>query len=186
MCEFKALGLSWPPRGWEQLRHIKKTTGQSVTKDPALARVAGLAYAIEPIPFYKGKKIRSIVYSIEITGWEYTIHNDSREFPVLSFLLQERPDRSAPKDFYISDLKTMAHPIRITERSVHRALMAASFMIKQINGDKVPNIGKILRLYKIHPSQRSLYDIDNARSDSLYCGLPYIMGDGKKDQSETY
>lgn len=185
MCKFKSLGLSWPPRGWEQLRHIEYTTGQSVTKDPALALVTGLSYNIEPIPFFKGKKVKTIVYSIDIGGWEYTIHNDSREYPILSFLLQERPDRSAPKDFYISSLKSMSQTIRITERSVHRGLMAANFLIKQINGGKVPDTEKILRLYKIHPAQRSLYDVDNARADSLHCGLPYVAGKEKKDRTES-
>ena len=148
-----------------------------------MARVTGLTYRIEPLPFYKGKKVRATVYAVEISGWEYTIHNESREYPVLSFLLQERPDSSAPKDFYISELKTMAQPVRVTERSAHRGVMTANFLIKQINGGKVPDTNRILMLYKIHPAQRSLYDIDNSRPDSLYCGLPYVGND--KDRSES-
>lgn len=183
MCEFKTLGMSWPPRGWEQLRHIENSNGQAIVKDPALARVTGLAYNIEPLSFYKGRKVKTTVYAVEVTGWEYTIHNESREYSILSFLLQEKPDQSAPKDFYISNLKTNGQPIRVTERSAHRGVMAANFLIKQINGGKVPDTNRILMLYKIHPAQRSLYDIDNSRPDSLYCGLPYVGLD--KDKSES-
>ena len=183
MCAFKELELSWPPRGWEQLCAIENSTGQAIVKDPLLALVTGLAYNIEPLPFYKGTKISGPVYFVEITGWEYTIHNESREYSVLSFLLQERPDSLSPKEFYISDLKTMGQLVRVTERSAKRCVTAVNFLIKQINGGKVPDTERILMLYKIHPAQRSLYDVDNSRPDSLCCGLPYAGIE--KDKSES-
>ena len=174
MCRFKTLGMSWPPRGWDQLRHIKASEGQSVIKDPASARVYGLSYMIEPLPYSLGKKINKAIYLIEIEGWEYNIHNDSREYPILSFILQERPDDDAPKDFYISALKAMSLQLRVTERSAHRAFMAANFLMKQIANNQVPDAERILRLYKIHPLQRALYETDSTRADSLHCGLPFI------------
>ncbi len=80
MCRFEALGVSWPPRGWKQLRHIEKTSGQAITKDPASAQVTGLVYNIEPAPIYRDSNTRLIAYDIQIDGWEYTIHNESREY----------------------------------------------------------------------------------------------------------
>jgi hypothetical protein len=183
MCEFKTLGVSWPPRGWEQLRHIKISTGQAVSKDPVLAKVTGLSYNIEPVPYYKGKKIKSTIYAVEVLGWEYTIHNESREYSVISFLLQERPHLSAPKEFYISDLKTMGQSVIVTERSAHRSLLATNFFIKQIISGKVPETERVLMLYKIHPVQRSLYEINNVRTDSLYCGLPQAILERNKNES---
>lgn len=174
MCKFKALGISWPPRGWEQLATIEETQGQAIVKEPASARVAGLTYHIEPVPVYQKNNKRIFVYSLQIDGWEYNIHNESREYPVLSFMFQERSDKNAPKNFYISDIKTQARPVIVTERSAHRSMMAALFMIKQIAAAQVPDAERILRLYKIHPTQRSLYEIDNVRRDSLFCGLPYV------------
>lgn len=183
MCKFKALGISWPPRGWEQLRTIQQTTAQAITKDPASARVAGLTYDVETLPVYQKNNKRAFVYAIQIDGWEYTINNESREFPILSFMLQERPDKSMSKHFHMSDIKTKSRPIGLTERSAHRSLMAALFMMKQIVCGQVPDADRVLRLYKIHPSQRSLYEIDNERHDSLYCGLPYICIDGNESES---
>ena len=184
MCKFETLGISWPPKGWEHLKVIYRSSGQSLSKDPRSACVNGLSYQIEPLALYNKNQQRSFVYAVQIEGWEYAINNDSREFQVLSFMLRERPDENAPKDFYISDIKVNARPLRVTERSAHRVLMAAQFMIKQIDSDLVPETERILRLYKIHPSQRSLYDIDNTRADSLYCGLPYA-GVSKKDGEES-
>lgn len=183
MCRFKALGVSWPPRGWKQLGYIETSSGQAISKDPLSARVTGLVYNIEPSPVYRKNSTRIFVYSVRIDGWEYTIHNESREYPVLSFSLQERLDPDVPKDFYISDIRTKSRVIRITERSAHRSLMAALFMMKQINNAQVPDIERVLRLYKIHPSQRSLYEIDNVRHDSLYCGLPYVGLDDSGSES---
>lgn len=183
MKEFKKLGLSWPPRGWNIFDHIEKVSGQSIAKDPQKAKVTGLAYRIEPLPYFRGKNAKAVAYNIEITGWEYTIHNESREYPVLSFLLKERPCKSAPREFYIADMKTMTMPLRITQRSAHRITMATNFLIKKINGGIVPDVERVLMLYKVHPAQRSLYDIDNARSDSLHCGLPYVAGDESKSET---
>lgn len=183
MCKFEALGISWPPRGWEQLSTIEKTSGQAIIKEPASARVAGLTYNIEPIPVYQKDNQRVFCYALQIDGWEYTIHNDSREYPILSFMFQERPDPAVPKSFYISDIKSKARPVIVTERSAHRSMMAALFMIKQINNSLVPDTERVLRLYKIHPTQRSLYEIDNERRDSLFCGLPYVCVENESEKA---
>lgn len=165
MCKFKALGISWPPQGWDQLEHIKNSNGQSLSKDPASAMVTGLSYNIEPIPVYQKNRAANadptFVYAVQIDGWEYNIHNESREYPVLSFMLQARTDPSCPKESYLSNIKTQARPLHLTSRSARRAMIAALFIMKQINSGQVPDAERILRLYKIHPTQRSLYEIDN-------------------------
>lgn len=171
MCKFKKLNVSWPPLGWEQLRAIKTSSAQAILKDPASARVLGLTYNIEPLPLYLKSKERVFVYDIQIEGWEYNIQNESREFPVLSFTLRSRPNGKSPKNYYISNIKVKARPLTLTERSAHRAYMAALFMMKQIISSQVPDSERILKFYKIHPTQKSLYEIDNERMDSNACGL---------------
>lgn len=183
MCKFKNLGVSWPPKGWDVFNQIDQSFGQSLTKDPMSAKVSGLTYVIEPVPLYTETLERRYIYSVRIEGWDYNIHNESREYSILSFILKDRSDTTLPKSYFISDIKTLHRPIRLCERSAHRALMAALFLMKQINSDSVPDVKRILRLYKIHPSQRSLYDIDNVRTDSLFCGLPYARLEG--DETET-
>jgi hypothetical protein len=180
MCKFKTLGLSWPPKGWDKLSYISRSCAQAISKDPLSARVTGLSYNIEPCPTSAGR----YVYAFSIEGWEYNIYNESIEFPVLSFLLRERPDSKPSKSYYISEIKTQARALRLTERSAHRILMATAFFIKQIDSDQVPDFERILKLYKIHPNQRSQYNIDSERYDSLYCGLPFI--EATKIESEAF
>lgn len=183
MCKFKNLGVSWPPRGWDIFNQIDQSYGQSLMKDPMSAKVSGLIYTIEPVPLYTETLERRYVYEVRLEGWDYNIHNESREYSILSFMLKERGDATLPKSYFVSDIRTLSRPVRLTERSAHRALMAAMFLMKQINSDSVPDVKRILRLYKIHPTQRSLYEIDNARTDSLFCGLPQLRQ--RADETET-
>ena len=183
MCKFKALGVSWPPQGWEQLGHIQKSNGQAIVKDAASAMVTGLSYNIEPLPVYQKNNERIFVYAMQIDGWEYNIHNESREYPILSFMLQERLNRSAPKNLYISDIKTNSRPVYVTERSAHRVMIATLFIIKQINSGQVPDVERILRLYKIHPSQRSLYEINNDGPDIVAGCAPFICLEDHESES---
>ena len=171
MCKFKTLGVSWPPKGWKQFKDIDRSHGQAISKDPASAIVTGMSYIVEPLPVYQKNDLRSFVYAIHIEGWDYNIYNESCEYPILSFICKERPEDSASKHYYISDIKSRARSVRITQRSAHRSFMAALFMMKQINSGQVPDAERILRLYKIHPTQRSLYDYDMERTDSLFCGI---------------
>jgi hypothetical protein len=171
MCKFKTLGVSWPPKGWKKFEKIEYSQGQAILKNPTSAIVTGMSYSVEPVPVYLKNNRRVYAYAVQIEGWDYNIYNESCEYPVLSFMLYERPNSTAPKHFYISKLKTQAQPLKITQRSAHRAFMAALFMMKQINSGKVPEAERILRLYKIHATQRNLYDVDRGRRDSLFCGI---------------
>ena len=170
MCKFKTLGVPWPPKGWEQLSIIKKTGAQTIHKDPVSAVVTGLSYTIDPCPHLLGPNHRRFSYQFSLMEWNYNIYNESGEYPVLSFTLWDRPEKG-PKHYYMSDIRTQARPLALTHRSAQRTYMAALFLMKQINSDIVPDTERLLRLYKIHPSQRSLYEIDNERQDSLFCGL---------------
>lgn len=182
MTKFKSLGLSWPPRGWESLGHIEHTKFEAVKKEPATACVLGATYKIEIFPFRRKDNRLTVLYDIEINGWEFNIYNESREYQFLSIMLTDLPHKLAPKEYYSSSIKTMLQPMRITQRSVERSIIAAASMMRQIEKGIVPECEKILKLYKIHPSQRSLYDFDFARGDSLQCGLPEVKIFNGKDE----
>lgn len=171
MSRNNILGTSWPPRGWEELCHVKNLQAQALVKDPVRASIIGIHYKIDPIPVYLKNNKRSYVYHLNISGWNYSIQNESHEYQILSFYFQECFNASLSKDNFISDIKTKSRPLFLNERSATRSLMAAIFMIKQIESGQVPDYNRILRLYKIHPSQRSLYELDYRREDSLNCGL---------------
>ncbi len=171
MCKFKNLGVSWPPKGWKQLGDLESTYGQAILKNPASALVTGLSYLIEPIPIVKADDQRGYDYVVNVSGWEYNIYNESREYSILSYVLHERTETQLPKHIYMSDLKAKAQSLPVVKRSCHRIFMASLFLMKQISINQVPETDRILKLYKIHPAQRSLYNDVEHRDDSLYCGL---------------
>jgi hypothetical protein len=173
MCKFKTLGVSWPPKGWKQFETIKYSSGQAILKNPASALVTGISYHVEPIPVYSKENIRRYIYAVKINGWDYNIYNESREYSVLSYVLHEKENSAAPKYLHISDVKTQAQALEITERSAHRVFMSALFMIKQIESGVVPEVERVLKLYKIHPTQRHLYEGDAKHQNSL---LPELTG----------
>lgn len=182
MCKFKNLGVAWPPEGWNTLQDIDQTYGQAILKNPVSAIVTGLSYVIEPVPIYKSSA-RTYYYAVNITGWDYNIYNESCEYPVLSFIFHDKPASKAPKHYYMSELKTQAQSLILTERSAHRIYMAALFLMKQITSGQVPDIERILKLYKIHPTQRDAYQINPERHDSLFCGLPNIESNLNKKET---
>ena len=64
----------------------------------------------------------------------------------------------------MSNIKVNARGLKANERSTQRSFMAALFIIRQIEKGQVPETGRVLRLYKIHPSQHSLYDLNEKRA----------------------
>ncbi len=172
MGQSNQLEEHWPPSGWRAFEDIDKSHGQTMLKDPANALIKGFSYDVQPVQTFRTENHQSFfTYELRIRGWEYNIQNESRELSILSFMIKDRVNLKIPKDPLIFDIKVNGQPLKLTQRSAHRALSAAIFMMKQINRDGVLNVGRILKLYKIHPSQRSLYDTDNQRQDSLRCGL---------------
>jgi len=154
MYLFKKQGVPWPPNGWEVFHAIKKSCGQAVFKDPVGACVAGLTYTIEPTRIYDDEGNLVLSYAIDVQGWNYSILNESQEFPILSFHIIEREKDIRLKKPYISRLKILSRPLELTENKAHRVLLTALFLIKQIDAKNVPDYERILKLYRIHPDSR--------------------------------
>lgn len=172
----KSPGNFWPPRGWEQLGLIKKLEGQAILKNPAHATITGLFFKIDPVPVYLKNNQRGHVYRISVDGWSYSIYNESHEFNIISFDLADRLTRHLSKENCVSNIKIKSRPLVLNKRSAGRSYMAALLLMKQIESGIVPDYDRVLRLYKIHPSQRSLYEQDIKRKTSLNCGLkPYCL-----------
>lgn len=179
MYLFKKQGVAWPPRGWSMFHAIKRSCGQSVFKDPASATVAGLTYKIEPSSIYAPNGKLLLAYSISIEGWNYSILNESQEFPILSFQIVEKESCAKSELPYISRLKILSRSIDLTENKAQRAILTSLFLMKQIDAKNVPDYGRILRLYRIHPDiiPRPKPLTYTERKDSLLCGLQDMMCD---------
>jgi len=178
-------GGVWPPQGWEQFKGIELLNDQTIHKDPISSIVSGLCYKIEPIPVFK-KKTRTYIYNVTIERWEYSINNESREVPILSFLLAETKPMAIPmaRQLVIEDIKALSRPIKSTAKSTYRVLSAALFLMDQINQDKVPDIEKTLKDYKLHPSQsrRQQLALQVSKNNGLVNALPFGTGSMTKDE----
>jgi len=163
MGKLKGTGVSWPPVGWKQFHGINKATDQAISKDIQAGKVIGMSYAIDSHPLYELENQQKpyYVHHIHIDGWEYQIQTDSVEQQILSFILMDRHDLKTPKETYISKIKSMGGLVACNERSARRAITAAIFLIKQINAGQVPNAERVLKIYKLHPSQSRIYERDN-------------------------
>jgi hypothetical protein len=102
-----------------------------------------------------------------IDGWEYSILNESTEYPVLSFSLLDKFDAGLPRECFITDLRCYDTPIPHTRRSANRAVSAALFMLRQIASGQVPDVNRLLRIYRLHPSQTFMYRNDRALDTDL-------------------
>lgn len=152
MYLFKKQGVPWPPIGWKHFSSIKKTTGQSLSKNPRTATIQGLSYHVEGSPVYLDNKKLSYIYTIRIEGWTYSIQNESHEYPIMQFTLMDKTDVSLEKAPYVSDLKIQARPFSLDEGRAHRTIMTALFFMKQIDGNNVPDYEQVLRLYRLTPN----------------------------------
>lgn len=160
MGRFESMtAIVWPPVGWTQFSQVTSSSGRSVAKDIPKAKIFGLNYSIESVPLFK-MDTKLMRHDISIDGWEYSILNESIEYPVLSFSVYDRFDLQLPKECFVNDIRSYATPIPHTQRSVNRAISAAIFMIKQIENDCVPDVNRVLRTYKLHPNQAFLYRKD--------------------------
>lgn len=144
--------IVWPPRGWRQLGCINQSSGQALAKDIRTAKIFGLAFQIESEPLYQFES-RFYRHKIFIDGWQYSILNESSEYPVLSFTLTDRYDIRQPRDAFVSDIRVMAKPFENRPVIVQRAVMAAQLLIKQIQLGQVPDHERILSVYHLHPKR---------------------------------
>jgi len=152
MSELNKPDLSWPPEGFQELGDIKNLSAQAISKDPHTAKVIGASYTIEISALQRDDK-KDYIYSFQIDAWEYTINNESREFPILSFVL--KPDAGYRG---IGNIKTYSCPVKTTRKSSQRTYMAALSMLRSISDGIVPDLEQYLKIYKIHPSQKKLYE----------------------------
>lgn len=166
MGRFESKGISWPPPGWTQLSAIQSSSGQSLAKDIRKGRIYGLQYRIDSMPLFKNEA-KIFRHDFDITGWEYSILNESIEYPVLSFSLFDRFDQSIPHDCFINDIRTYDTHIPHTKLSAARAVSASLFLIRQIASGAVPDVNRVLRTYKLHPNQAFLYRGDRALEPDL-------------------
>jgi len=183
MGKLKGTGVSWPPVDWKQFSNISKASDQAISKDISAGKVIGISYAIDSHPLYELEKGQQTYYAhhIHIDGWEYQIQTDSIEHQILSFTLLDRHDVKMPKETYISKIKSMGGAVVSNERSARRAVTAAVFLIKQINAGQVPDAERVLKIYKLHPSQSRIYEQGHTPTDMK--GRYYSMTRefGKKD-----
>ncbi len=166
MGRFESINILWPPAGWNQFGAVDSSSGQAVAKDVVKARIYGLQYTIESMPLFKNDT-KLFRHDIRITGWEYSILNESIEYPVLTFSLMDRFDHSLSRECFISDIRTYDTAIPHTKRSASRAVSAALFFMRQIALDSVPDVNRVLRIYKLHPAQSFLYRDDRVLEPDL-------------------
>lgn len=160
------MNIHWPPLGWNQFFGVSSSSGRAVAKDISRAKIYGLQYSIESVPLFKMDK-KLLRHDILIEGWEYSILNDSREYPVLSFSLYDRFDPSLEKECFVTDIRSYSSHIPHTRRSVNRSVSATLFFIRQISEGTVPDVNRVLRAYKLHPNQAYLYREEAAKFSSL-------------------
>ena len=127
--------------------------GRAVEKDSTTSSIRGLSYQITDV------KNKPDFYAIDIKGWRYSVRNETREIKILSFECKNPFLPGQRKKLSLENIKVNARPLISNAASSQRSLMAAIFFIKQIEKGQVPDANRILRLYKIHPSQHSLYEM---------------------------
>lgn len=167
MGRFESMtAILWPPVGWSQFSQVTSSSGRAVAKDIPKARIYGLNFSIESVPLFK-MDTKLFRHDILIEGWEYSILNESTEYPVLSFSLFDRFDLMLAKECFVTDIRSYSTLMPHTQRSVNRAVSAALFMIKQIQAGGVPDVNRVLRAYKLHPNQACLYRKEQALEQNL-------------------
>ena len=83
-----------------------------------------------------------------------------RARPVLNFALLDRFDPALPRECFVTDIFSYSSLIPHTRSSVNRAVGAALFFIRQVASGNVPDVNRVLRIYKLHPAQAFLYRSD--------------------------
>ncbi len=159
MGRFESINILWPPVGWRQFSCIESSEGQALAKDVAKARIYGLQYEIDSHPLFKNDT-KLFRHDIRIKGWEYSILNESTEYPVLSFSLLDRFDMNLPRECFVTDIRAYDTPVAHTRLSANRAVSASLFYIRQIMAGNVPDANRVLLSYKLHPVQTFQYRHD--------------------------
>lgn len=160
MGRFESMNaIVWPPIGWSQFSQVSASSGRAVAKDILKAKIYGLNFNIDSVPLFK-MDTKLMRHDVSIDGWDYSILNESAEYPVLTFSIYDRFDLQLPKECFVTDIRSYDTPIPHTQRSVNRAVSAAIFLIRQIENGNVPDVNRVLRTYRLHPNQAFLYRKD--------------------------
>ncbi len=152
-------GNAWPPRGWQQLGSITQLYGQALAKDIRTAKIFGLGFNIDSEPLYQ-MEARFHRHKIQIDGWQYSILNESSEYPILSLTITDRHDVRKPRESFVSDIRIMGKPMEARPVLVRRAVMAAQLLIKQIQMGQVPDHERVLSIYHLHPKRSAPDDAE--------------------------
>lgn len=144
----------WPPESWPQFSDIQNPEGTAVESDDKHGLLSGINYRFLRTGHTFNKKE---IYKLEIDYWKYCIRKGPLHIPALEFAFMERKDTSSALAEFIGNLKTMSCPLRVNDFSAMRAVMAAVFLIRQAESGRVPEVEKILRIYRLHPDQSHFY-----------------------------
>jgi hypothetical protein len=168
MCISTGHNAFWPPKGWQYFNSILKSSGQSFIKDPLSGCINGFIYQIESLPVYHDNDLLSAVHDIRISGWEYNILGESDEYPILSFLLQDRLDQTRNKESHISQIKVREQNIFTTKQTAQGSCKAAFHFMKQIHAGDILDIETILTSYGIHPTQQKNSAVSHRAQNKLF------------------
>lgn len=137
----------WPPENIRFLRGLKQPCGQAMVKHVDKGHITGMAYRVEGADIYIHEKLRK-AYFIEIDAWDYTIRNESREYPVLSFsyldILPQKNSRA------VQNVRLMGRYMR-GQLVAEKTLRTASYFMRHIELGDVPDVQHVLSLYKLLP-----------------------------------
>lgn len=157
----------WPPAKTSFMADIRQPQAQAIIKDTHKGCVFGMSYRIQGERIYAGNKPRTI-YFIHIDGWEYTIRDDSIEYPILSFSYLEAGPHGFQGEKVINNIQVMSRPVTRGYRLPDKTLRTAAYLMQRIAAGIVPDASRVLSLYKlmpVHPTMPGFFQ------DSFYSAL---------------
>lgn len=149
MSPLRHSSVYWPPADIAFLEGLKEPCAQSMVKQIDRGCISGMTYRIEGERVYLNERPR-LLYFIQIDGWEYTIKNDSSEFPILSFSYLDTA-LTHPLDKTVQNVMVNGRAMRRGYRIADKTLRVASYLMRQIAEGAVPDAQRVLNLYKLQP-----------------------------------
>lgn len=122
---------------------------QSLSKDIDKGRVSGMSYRIDGEAVYTRNKPRTL-YFIQIDGWDYTIRNESREYPLLSFSYMDKGQCLTQTDKAVRNVRVLNRSVR-GYRVPEKTVRAAAYLMQQIAAGNVPDAHRVFGLYRMIP-----------------------------------
>ncbi len=141
----------WPPAKTSFLSGLGKPSAQAIIKDIDKGRVLGMSYRIDGECVYLRDKPRTL-YFISIDGWDYSIKNDSHEYPILSFSYLDMGQAQGPLDKKVQNVRVLSRPLSRGYRIADKTLRVADYLMHRIAVGQVPNAQRVLASYKLLPT----------------------------------